>query len=107
MLDMATDTAVVRDNPEAERFEIQVDGEVAGFAAYRRRPGVIAFVHTEVEPRFEGHGIGGRLVSAALDEVRIEGLKVYPFCPFVQSYIQEHRDYADLVPAEQWETFGL
>jgi predicted GNAT family acetyltransferase len=64
-------------------------------------------VHTEIDPRFEGRGLGGKLVSAALDEARADGQIVLPFCPFVNGYIERHPQYADLVPAEYRERFGL
>jgi predicted GNAT family acetyltransferase len=102
------DTAVAVTQDEAlERYEIAVDGEVAGFAEYRLRPGLIAFVHTEIDGRFEGRGLGGKLVAAALDSARSEGLIVLPFCPFVTAYIERHPEYADLVPADYRERFGL
>jgi predicted GNAT family acetyltransferase len=97
----------VRDNPGEERYEALVDGELAGFAVYRLRPGLIAFMHTEVDDAFEGHGVGSALVSGALDDVRGRALDVLPFCPFVNAYIEEHRDYVDLVPESQREAFGL
>jgi predicted GNAT family acetyltransferase len=50
----------VMDVPERSRLEALVDGEIAGFTEYRRRPGLIAFVQTVVDPRFEGHGKCGR-----------------------------------------------
>ena len=59
----------------------------------------MTFTHTEVDPRFEGHGVGGRLVSQALDATREEGLAVIPVCPFVRAYIAGHPAYLDLVPA--------
>jgi predicted GNAT family acetyltransferase len=102
----ATEFPVV-DNPEDERFEIRVADELAGFTLYRRRPRLIAFIHTEVEPRFEGHGVGSRLIGAALDSVRSEGLAVLPFCPFVRAYIAQHTQYLDLVPADYRAEFGL
>lgn len=97
----------VSDDREAERFVIAVDGEPAGFAQYRDRGRAIAFTHTEIDDRFEGQGLGGRLVSAALDDVRSRGLAVLPFCPFVRSYIGRHREYLDLVPETQRAQFGL
>jgi predicted GNAT family acetyltransferase len=98
---------VVTDNPARERFEIAVDGEVAGFVQYLRRRGLIALTHTEVQAGYEGQGVGGTLIRWTLDAARDEGLTVLPFCPFVHSYIERHPEYVDLVPADQRGDFGL
>lgn len=99
---------VVVDAPERSRFEVRVDGELAGFAQYLRRPGLIAFTHTEVDARFEGRGLGGRLVRTALDASRAQGLDVLPFCPFVRGYIAGHlEDYLVLVPEDRRTAFEL
>lgn len=97
----------VRDDREAGRFVITVDGEPAGLAQYRDRGRALAFVHTEIDDRFEGRGLGGRLISAALDDVRGRGLMVLPFCPFVRGYIERHQEYLDLMPTTQRSQFGL
>ncbi len=97
----------IADVSERSRFEISVGGELAGFAAYKREPGSIAFSHTEIDPAFEGRGLGGRLVEAALRSARADGLDVLPFCPFVRSWIEKHPDEMDLVPAGSRERFGL
>jgi len=91
---------VVRDNPEARRYELVVDGEVAGEILYRRSPDRIALVHTEVSPALEGQGLGSRLVAGALDDVRAHGLHAVPICPFVRSYVQRHPEYGDLVVSD-------
>jgi predicted GNAT family acetyltransferase len=104
---MSETTPEVRDVPELSRFEIRVGGELAGFTAYIRRPPLMTFTHTEVDPRFEGQGVGGRLVSQALDATREEGLAVIPVCPFVRAYIAGHPAYLDLVPAGRRAEFGL
>ena len=44
-----------------------------------------------------GKGAGSRLVKGALDQVRADGLKVIPQCPFVKAYIDKHPEYADLL----------
>lgn len=84
-----------------------MDGETAGFTTYHRRPGVIAFMHTEIDPRFEGRGLGSQLVQTALSQARSEGAAVLPFCPFVRGYIAEHGEYLDLVPSEERSRFQL
>ena len=103
----ATGQAAARDVADRDRFEIDVDGAVAGFLQYRRRPGTIAFLHTEIDTEHEGEGLGGILASAALVAARREDLRVLPFCPFVRSYIERHPEYLDLVPAERRAGFGL
>jgi hypothetical protein len=89
----------VNDRPGELRYEIEVDGELAGFLLYRREPGVLELVHTDVDPKWEGKGVGAALVQGALDDVRARGLKVRPYCPFVAAYIRRHPDYQDLVAA--------
>lgn len=87
----------VTDHPDELRYEIEVDGEVAGFINYRRDDGVIELVHTDVAPKWEGQGVGAALVKGALDDLRSRGLKVRPYCPFVAKYIHRHPEYQDLV----------
>jgi predicted GNAT family acetyltransferase len=100
-------TVAIADNPDQRRYEIRVDGELAGFAQYKAKPGQIAFTHTEIDDRFEGQGLGGKLVAFALGGARERGLAVLPFCPFVKAYIQRHREYEDLVPADRRAEFDL
>ena len=97
----------VTDNPDKARFEIVADGELAGFAQYHLRDGVIAFTHTQTDDRYRGHGLGSRLVRASLDDARARHLVVLPYCPFVRNWISRHREYADLVPSDRRQQFGL
>ena len=98
---------MIIDNPDQDRYEIRVDDELAGFVQYRRRPGLIAFIHTEIDTRFEGQGLGSKLIAGALDAARSEGIAVLPFCPFVNGYIERHPEYASLVPEEFRSQFNL
>lgn len=98
---------VVRDNPDEKRYDIRVDGQLAGFAQYRARPGLLAFIHTEIDPAFEGQGLGGKLIRFALEDARARELAVLPFCPFVNGYIRRHPEFVELVPADHREAFGL
>ncbi len=86
----------VRNNEAANRYELEVDGQLA-LAAYRLREGRITFTHTEVPSALEGRGIGSKLVKAALDDVRSNGLKVVPACGFVKHYIDTHSEVQDLL----------
>jgi predicted GNAT family acetyltransferase len=97
----------VVDVPERSRLEVRVGGEIAGFTEYRRGPGLIAFIHTLIDPRFEGQGLGSQLVRTALADARSEGRSVLPFCPFVRGYIAGHTEYLDLVPEDMRAKFEL
>jgi uncharacterized protein len=90
-------SVTVADAPERSRFEISVDGALAGFAVYQLGPGRITFVHTEIDDAYAGQGLGGKLARSALDDVRARGLAVRPACPFIAGWIAKHPDYADLV----------
>jgi uncharacterized protein len=100
-------TVAVADNPDERRYEIGVDGELAGFAQYKTKPGQIAFTHTEINGRFEGQGLGGKLIAFALGDARERGLAVLPYCPFVKAYIQRHPEYVELVPVDRRAEFDF
>ena len=97
----------VEGNRQAARYEIRVEGEVAGAIYYRLDGDVISMDHTEIDQRFEGRGLGSRLARGALNDVRRRGLRVLPYCPFVRGYIAKHDEYLDLVPREERAAFGL
>ena len=76
----------VVDNPEESRYELWLGATRA-----------VLLLHTEIDPAFEGQGLGAQLVAAALEDLRARGLKLVPLCPFVRSYLRRHQEYADLV----------
>lgn len=91
-------SAEVRDHPEKSRFELVVDGQLAGFAQYRLGAGRITMFHTEVAPEYGGRGLGRELAQGALDDVRRGSLVLVPTCPFIAAYVRRHPDeYLDLV----------
>src|SRR5262245_17804482 len=86
-------------NEQAGRLETLV-GEHTAYIAYRRAGKQLIFIHTEVPPALEGHGIAARLTRAALYVARSTNFKVVPFCPYTSGYIRKHREYLDLPSAE-------
>src|SRR4051812_13632683 len=93
---MTNDDDLVRDNAADHRFELAVDEHLA-FSVYEIDGPVITFVHTVVPEPLEGQGIGSRLISGALDQVRARGLKVRPQCSFVRRFIERHAKYQHLL----------
>jgi predicted GNAT family acetyltransferase len=60
---------------------------------YRRAPGQLVFVHTEVPEAFQHHGLADALAHAGLEYARQEHLAVDARCPFVAAYISRHPEY--------------
>ena len=98
---MSDESLNLRDDVENHRYVAELDDEVAAFAVYHLRKGQrYFFVHTVVEPPFEGRSIGSKLVRYALDDVRAKGAKIVPLCPFVAGWLERHPEYKDLVDEE-------
>jgi len=93
----------IRDDPEESAYVVEVDGERAGKAVYHMRGGRHLFVHTEIEDRFAGTGLGTQLVRYALDDVRAKRGTMVPICPFFAAYLEGHPDYGDIVDQELTE----
>jgi predicted GNAT family acetyltransferase len=85
------------DNPSELRYEAWAGDTLAGLIRYTLDGDVLTMVHTEVEPAFEGEGLGSKLVSGALDDVRAQGKRIRPLCPFVAAHVRGHPEYRDLV----------
>ncbi|WP_067571972.1 GNAT family N-acetyltransferase [Nocardia acidivorans] len=88
----------VRKNAELDRFELYVDGMLAGVTAYQDTANERAFVHTEIYPQHEGLGYGRKLVQGALDQTRDAGFGILPMCPMVHHFVESRPEYLALVP---------
>jgi predicted GNAT family acetyltransferase len=86
----------LRDNEGRNRFELDVDGAIA-FVTYRKSPGAITLVHTDVPPELGGRGIGSKLGRATLDVVRAQGRQLSVECDFIRSFMTKHPEYNDLL----------
>jgi len=92
-----TDDLVVVDEPSQQRYVARLGDQVVGFAEYRTvQGGRVILFHTEVDPSVEGRGVGGRLASGVLDDIRARGLRVTIKCPFIAAYVARHPEYSDL-----------
>ena len=77
---MAEDARVER-NGEKYRYELLVDGTVAGFAQFHESGNRVVFTHSEVHDAYAGHGLGKVLAAGALDDVVAQGKVIVPLCP--------------------------
>jgi predicted GNAT family acetyltransferase len=88
----------VTDAPARERFEARDEaGAVVGFVTYQLTGSIIAYTHTEVDPAYEGKGVGSTLARAVLDDARGKGRTVVPICPFIADWVVKHPEYESIV----------
>jgi len=87
----------VTHRPAERKFLAVVEGRENSLS-YRQVDGdTLDLQHTWVDPKLRGRGIGERLVRAALDHARDEGLWVIPSCWYVGAIIRRRKEYAPLV----------
>ncbi|WP_062303935.1 GNAT family N-acetyltransferase [Demequina subtropica] len=83
------DVDVVRVEDRA-RYELLIDGALAGVAEFRLRSGRIVFTHTEIAGAYEGQGLGTTLAREALADAAARGEVIVPVCPFIGAYLRRH-----------------
>jgi len=93
-------TIEIRDEREERgRYAAYLDGQRLGLATWVKVHDTVVLPHTEVEPKWEGHGIGSLLARRAFDDARADGMSVLPHCPFMKRWAELHPDYQDVVRA--------
>ncbi len=50
---------------------------------------LIIIEHTEVEPEFEGKGVGKKLLYKIVDMAREKNIKILPLCPYANAMFQK------------------
>lgn len=84
------ETEVV-DVTERSRYELLLDGELAGWADYRRdAEGRVVLPHAEVDPKHGGRGLGSQLAQAVFEDLNEQGVEVVPRCPFMVAHLAKH-----------------
>lgn len=53
--------------------------------------------HTEVEPEFNGKGVGKEMVYQAVEFARENNLKIIPLCPFAKATFQKNEEIRDVL----------
>lgn len=78
------------DNKTENRFELVLTDSVA-FIVYKiGKSGAIYLIHTEVPDKFEGQGVGHKLVRESLILIEQTKNKIIPLCPFIKSFLRNH-----------------
>ena len=82
-------------DPASHRFTLDTDGHT-GYVEYELREGAMAITHTIVPAAIGGRGIAARLVQAAVEHARAEGMKVDPQCSYADAWMRRHPEFEGL-----------
>src|SRR5690625_7150745 len=86
-----------------DRFELQVNGDVAGSVSFRDWDNQRIFIHTEIGSEWGGRGLGSTLLKGALQSTLAAGKRIVPVCDFVAGFGEPHEEehgYTDDVTHE-------
>lgn len=79
-------------------FLAKMEGQKAGLMTYSwAGEDRIIIDHTEVEPAYNGKGVGKELVYKAVEFAREKNLKIIPLCPFAKAMFQKNEDIRDVL----------
>lgn len=78
-------------------FDVYLDGQKAGFMDYEIKDGNMVITHTEVDEKFGGHGLGKKLVEAAVDAAKKDDRKIVSYCPFAKKVIEGTPEFKEVL----------
>jgi hypothetical protein len=81
---------------EKNRYELRIDGQVVGFAAYQDKGDQRVFYHTEINEAFSGRGLSTILITQAVTDARNTGKRIVPVCSFVAGFLKKHPEFGDI-----------
>lgn len=82
---------------ERRRYEVSINGEAAGLAAYVDTATQRIFYQTKIAEQFGGRSLRDTLIAAALADTRATGKRVVALCPYVAAYVDRSEDFADIL----------
>ncbi|MEJ8819472.1 GNAT family N-acetyltransferase [Lacibacter sp. H407] len=74
------------------------NNERAGMMTYSiARAALIIIDHTEVEPAYNGKGVGKQMLYKIVEMAREKNIKIIPLCPFAASVFKKEVDIKDVL----------
>jgi predicted GNAT family acetyltransferase len=93
---MADESVHWREDGGHGRFSLVVEGAEADMT-YAMRGQIMVIDHTFTPPALRGHGLASRLMRAAADHARANGLKISPLCSYADAWMRRHKEEHDLL----------
>ncbi|ASR01412.1 GNAT family N-acetyltransferase [Gordonia rubripertincta] len=94
--------AQVVHNPDRERFELWVAGDLVGVLGYSIETvdgqTTITVLHTVLYDEYSGHGLATRLTRTVIHFARERNARLRPVCSFTKNYLDHHPGIVTLAP---------
>ena len=79
--------------PDARRYVLRLDGDIASVLDYRVLGEAVAFTRTFTNPTYRGAGLAGDLVEYAVNDVEATSSRhIVPSCWYVGEWFDRHPD---------------
>lgn len=84
---------------EGGKFELTDNNQSVGVMTYRwSDKNTFAIEHTEVDDNYQGQGLAGKLLAAAVKYARENNYKIIAICAYVKGKFEKHPDeYKDVI----------
>lgn len=95
-----TDLEVIRLKFEYEPGRIYVSdptGDLLAEVTFPRSGSITDINHTYVHSSLRGQGVADKLLSAAVSQIRSDGLKARATCTYAIKWFEEHPEQSDLL----------
>ena len=84
--------------PDAGRYSLRIDGDLASAVDYRVSGNSLSFTHTFTDPKRRGQGLAAEIVKFAVDDVEsTTDYRVVPMCWYVGEWFDQNPDRAGLL----------
>ena len=91
-------TVEYRHQPDAHRYALLLDGQLASVLDYSIGNGVIALTRAFTSPPFRNRGLAADLVAFAVDDIETTTtLRIMPTCWYVGDWFTAHPDREGLL----------
>jgi len=87
---------VLTDNPNEERYELRIDGELIGTADYSVNGDIVSITRVYTRPTHRGQGLAAVLTEYAVDSIAEDGRTVAPVCSYAAVWFDHHPERAAL-----------
>lgn len=87
----------IRQDMQRQMFFVKVNGGHAWLKYDKPKEDVLDYKETYVPTSSRNKGVGSRLVAHALDYANDQKLNVEPSCPFVNTFIEKHPEYENVL----------